>query len=229
MVATVKFGGKLKSVMKNIFSFLFVSLVVFVSAMVAKVQEPVERQQARTEKNRKVAVAKSVIENEVNSSLSSRRLDERLLAVSKDNDFSQIISEIVRANDRSVIPYLKARLVVFDRRNLDIEVALVKLGDREYFDKAVTDLSSTDVILPYYAVWKLSLFKTKEAYRKLYELLDDETNRDENPSDDAVIETLSSIVKDRLAQTVDNPPQGMDKYNTKVWKAWFARNKRLIE
>lgn len=215
--------------MKNIFSFLFVSLVVFVSATVAQVQEPLERQQARSEKNRKVAAAKSVIESEVNSSLAIKNLDERLSAVSKDNDFSQIISEIVRANDRSVIPYLKARLVVYDRRNLDIEVALVKLGDTEYFNKAVTDLSSRDVVVPYYAVWKLSLFKTKEAYRKLFELLDDETNRDDNPNDDAVIETISSIVKDRLAQTVDNPPQGMEKYNTKVWKAWFARNKHLIE
>lgn len=215
--------------MKNIFSFLFVSLVVFVSAMMAQVQEPLERQQARSEKNRKVAAAKSVTGSAVNSSLTVKRLDERLAKAATSEEFSQAISEIIQRNDRIVVPYLKARLVLDNEGWVYIEVALVHLGEREYFDKTVEELKSKDIVVPYYAVWKLSLFKTKEAYRKLFELLDDETPRVEKQAIDAQVLTLSGLVKDRLASTEDNPPKGANVYDTKAWKAWLARNKHLIE
>jgi hypothetical protein len=216
---------KMKRIMKNISSFLFVSLIPFVVVAVAQVQEPLERQQARVEKN----AAERVLEKEVNSSLTVKRLDERLSKAATPEAFSQAISEIVQANDRSLVPYLKARLILNNEGWVYIEVALVRLGEREYFDKTVAELKSKDIMIPYYAVWKLSLLKTKDAYRLLYELLDDETPRVEKQSIDFHVQTLSALVKERLASMADNPPKGIDVYETKAWKAWFARNKHLIE
>lgn len=92
----------------------------------------------------------------------------------------------------------------------------------------MAELSSEDAAIRSYAVWKLSMLKTKEAYAKLYELLDDNKVRDNDPNDDVGIMSMSDVVKDRLSSTETDVPKGKDAYDTGAWKAWFVR-KRLIE
>lgn len=170
----------------------------------------------------------SAMERAASSSASARALHYRLSKISSESDFTRALDNVVSSGDKSVIPYLKARLDADHSGKNEIEVALVRLGETEYFDRAVEELSSRDVTIQNVAIWKLSMFKTKEAYRKLYELLDDESVRDVDGHGDYVVPSLAFMVKDRLASTVQSPPIGGYKYSTTAWKAWFEKNRHLI-
>ena len=202
----------------------FASILVLTSTMFA--QDPAMQRtiEVRNEKSRQ---EKTAFDTAINSSEGAKALNERLTKSKSSSEFRQAISDAVQANDRSVVPYLKARLALYSEGKLDIEVALLHLGETEYFDKTVAELSSKDAVVRYYAVMKLSLFKTKEAYRKLLELLDDETGWEDHG--DYTIPSLAYRVKVILAATVEDPPTGKDVYDTAAWKAWFEKHKELIQ
>jgi hypothetical protein len=156
-------------------------------------------------------------------------LHQRLSNTVVENERISFIQEAVRAGDRSVVPYLKARLEGgFGPANY-LDVGLVALGESSYVDKAIEELKSNNYVVQVDAIWKLTRFKTKESYRKLYDLLDDMTNRDPDPNDDALYRPLAYVVMDELSSTVENPPKGKGSNDAAAWKAWFARNKQLIE
>ena len=200
------------------------STLIFANSMFAQDPALLREQGERMEKTRR---AQTAFETATNSSNGAKVLHERLLKSRSEGEFGQAISDVVQANDRSVVPYLKARLALYSEGKLDIEVALLHLGETEYFDKTVAELSSKDAVVRYYAVMKLSLFKTKEAYRKLLELLDDETGWEDHG--DYTIPSLAYRVKVILAATVEDPPTGKDVYDTAAWKAWFEKHKELIQ
>jgi hypothetical protein len=91
-------------------------------------------------------------------------------------------------------------------------------------------LSSTEVLLRIVAVEKLARIGTKDAYRKLYDLLDENTVSDPGPTNrDYITPPLSWYVMERLMGIVENPPTGPNRYSVEVWKSWFEKNKHLIE
>jgi hypothetical protein len=107
-------------------------------------------------------------------------------------------------------------------------VALVHLGETQYVDEAVKELKSSDAMDRHYAVWKLARFKTRESYRKLYELLDDNTNRDHDPFDGQNVLPLSWVTIEVLLTIEKDPPKVKERHDTEGWKAWFVKNK-LVE
>ncbi|MEP6848854.1 MAG: hypothetical protein ABI999_08345 [Acidobacteriota bacterium] len=110
-----------------------------------------------------------------------------------------------------------------------LDLALVALGEIQYIDKAIEELKSEEYVVQVDAIWRLARFKTKESYRKLYELLDDETNRATSRDTHSIVRTLADVTKDELLATVEDPPKGKDAHDTAAWKAWFAKNKQPIE
>lgn len=216
----------MKIEVKNSLLILFVSSIGLV--MPALAQDP-EIQRSREVRLEKVQREQIAIEKAANSSSASRALHDRVSTSATSQEQTDAIVEAGRTGDKAVIPYLKALVAANDSRSYEVEIALVHLGNNEYFSKTVVELSSEDPGVRYYAIGKLSRFKTKEAYRKLYELLDDDTDRDDNPKDDAIIRTNAEVVKDWLASTVENPPTASDQCKTAKWKEWFEKNKHLIE
>jgi len=216
----------MKEILKisNIVLFLLAGLFAFSTAAMA--QDPGLQRVAveKAEKNRRNRAA---LDETIESSGTVKALHERLSKADEEG-FKKALSEVVAAKDRSVVPYLKARLALYSDSAFYIEVSLMRLGEKDYFDKAVAELSSDDPAIRTYAVWKLSLAKTKEAYRKLYELLDDERVRDDDPDDDMLIQSLSDVVKDRLASTEEDVPKGKSARDTAAWKDWFVQ-KHLID
>lgn len=152
----------------------------------------------------------------------SRIMHQRFIRDLDGKDGVKILQDAVLIGDRSVVPYLKARKELGLGPAQYIDLALVALGETQYVELAIEELKSKDPVIQYYAVWKLARFKTKESYRKLYELLDDNTNRDPNPDDDQPIETLSWVTKEMLSSTVENPPKNQQ--DTEAWKEWFKKN-----
>ena len=141
-------------------------------------------------------------------------------------DYDEIFSEAAKSKDSSLVPYLKARMECNYDSKIIIEVTLVPLGETQYVDSSIEELKSDEPAARSWATWKLVRFKTKEAYRALYETLDDDRNRDPVPDDDAPIMPQSWVTKDILADFVDNPPK--DRQSTAAWKDWF-KNNHLID
>jgi hypothetical protein len=206
--------------MNTIIGLLVVAMVLSISAF-GQDPDALRQLAERVEKSRREQAA---IDQGVEYSRTARAIHE-----SSGKERSRLLSDAVQAGDSSIIPYLIAAVAANWSGSPELEVALVQLGEKEYFDKTVTELSSKDATVRYYAIWKLAMFKTKGAYRKLYELLDDEAVRDDGDHGDYIVLPLAHIAKERLASTVDNPPKGKDAYDTAAWKAWFAKNKHLIE
>ena len=63
-------------------------------------------------------------------------------------------------------------------------------------------------------------------------VLDDSTVRDDSQTNDEVIRPNSELVMEELGEKFkDSPkrPNGVVSYDTTAWKAWFEKNKQLIE
>lgn len=157
------------------------------------------------------------------------------LKVKVDQGKSGVILEAVNSGDKSLIPYLK--LLASDSRArsrngsaaFEAHVGLAILGDDEAFAQILEEVGKKDshrVLASAHA--KLALIGSKESYRILYEALDDHTNEPSEASD-MFFSTVSHGVMSLLAKTVKNPPTGKDKYSVDAWKAWFERNRHLIE
>jgi hypothetical protein len=170
------------------------------------------------------------LELTANASPASRTLHQRLSSTVIDDERVAILQAAVKSGDRSIVPYLEARREMRLGPAQELDLALVALGATEYVNSAIEDLKSEDAGTRYWAVWRLARFNTKEAFRKLYELLDDNKSRDDHRgANDYVIEPMSWVTMEILSSTVEDPPKDKDAHNAAAWKAWFARNKQLIE
>jgi HEAT repeat protein len=200
-------------------NLIFLGLIFFSTGILAQNVRHAEVSSASVEKSRR---DQENLERTADLSPASRALHESLSRPISDSDRAKLVQDAVIIGDRSVIPYLKARLEGGYGPPHHLDIALVSLGETQYVDKAIKELESEDYMTKVYAIWKLARFKTKESYRKLYELLDDVTPRDDYPEDDAIIQTLSVVTKRQMASAVENPPSDQD--STAAWKEWFKKN-----
>lgn len=199
---------------KTILIIFVWSIVLSIDVMAQNIAPTIEFEKQRR--------ARQALDKAINATPSSKELHERFIETSSTNEEVQILQDAVKSDDRSIVPYLKARRDFGLGPAQHIDIALVALGETQYVDLAIEELNSEDPVVRYYAVWRLARFKTKASYQKLYELLDDVKNRDPVPDDDQPIETMSWVTKDILYSAVDDPPS--DKYGTKAWKKWFKKN-----
>jgi hypothetical protein len=151
----------------------------------------------------------------------TRIMHERFLSGA---DGVKILEDALLDGDRSVIPYLKARKEVNMGPPHYLDIALVRFGETQYVDLAIEDTKSVDRNKRYWATWKLVRFKTKAAYQRLYEMLDDESNRG-GSGDDYGTRTVSQVTTDQLFAGVEDPPK--DRHSTEAWKEWFKKNNLL--
>lgn len=214
----------------NIKSFLSVLFAgFFLSTATVFAQDPRFEQDVK-EKIEKSRRDRAALEAAANASDSAKALAQKFAVASSENQIKQIIDDVVQNGDKSVIPYLKSLLAGgFTGSSSLIEVALFQMGEEEYLNKAMKEISSDTAQIRYIAIWKLAQFKDKRAYRKLYELLDDETIREKNTANDYLVPTMSGMVKEELARTVDDPPKGADRFSTEAWKKWFEDHPSLLD
>jgi len=175
--------------------------------------------QADFEKHRR---DRQALDTAIALSLSSKDLHERFIKTSVSNEEVRILQDAVKSGDRSIVPYLKARRQLGLGPAQHIDIALVALGEMQYFDLAVKESNSEDAATRYWAIWRLARFKTKESYRKLYELLDDNTDRDDGQGDDYVIMPVSWVTKEILSSEFKDAPKYTE--STEAWKEWFRKN-----
>lgn len=139
----------------------------------------------------------------------------------------QVLDPYLQKGETRIVPYLKAHLEQYRVCNDEIQVALVKLGEDEYYQRILLEIRSDEPSFRVRAIRKLAQIKSKESYRKLYELLDDTSGSKQGS--DYVIAPLNHYVMESLLQTVEDPPTGSKRYDPEVWKAWFEKNRHLIE
>ena len=80
------------------------------------------------------------------------------------------------------------------------------------------------------AVAKLGQIGGKEAYRKLFQLLDDTSSRSHPPDNPVrpIAEQAMEVLSDLFIDT-PRKPNGMTNYDRADWKTWAAKNKHLID
>ncbi len=166
----------------------------------------------------------AAFEQTITASPAAKILHEKLEQNVSPEENGKIILAAGKAGDKSVIPYLKL-LAVKDPFYAD--VALAQLGENEYYEKILAELNN----IRYTAISKLVLIGNKAAYKKLYELLNDTSVPP--VSGDILHSSKSEIVMIYLGREVKNPPRlpngNVNTTDVADWKAWFARNKHLIE
>lgn len=140
-------------------------------------------------------------------------MHERFLS---EADGIKILEDALLVGDRSVIPYLKARKERGMGPPQYLEIALVRFGETQYVDLAIEETKSVDRTKRYWATWKLIRFKTQAAYQRLYEMLDDESNRGGGSGDDYGTRTVSQVTTDLLFSEVEDLPK--DRHSTEAWK-----------
>jgi hypothetical protein len=104
-------------------------------------------------------------------------------------------------------------------------IALAKLGDPDVLPEVFAELESPDFLAQDAATAKLGAIGGKEAYRKLFQLLDDTTPRPSTARDEITL-PRSAHAMGALSQLFDDTPKSGDRA---AWKAWAAKNKHLIE
>ncbi len=150
------------------------------------------------------------------------------------------VSNAVSTDDNSLIPYLKWLVAGVDSvtddssEEFQAQIALIKLGDEQTFDKVAAELISNDYFVQDFAVRKLARAGTKASFRKLSELLDDVAERDVSslPSDARIaFANKSETAMYELSLVVENPPikKGSTGGTVQLWKDWFKLHKNLIE
>lgn len=154
-----------------------------------------------------------------------------LLELYADNGIQRMsYSELTRRTEPWIIESHK-------QDNGDADVALAKSGRTEYLTKILSQTDkSKDIRIRYEAVRKLSLIGNKAAYKRLLELLDDISipPSTSNASDfDELYSSISNVVMNSLTETVSEPPNLKDIYETDkrvlLWKKWFEEHKELTE
>lgn len=205
----------------SLFLFVFFVCLSGIHAQNKKEQIRYEEKRRLYETNR-AAMEKSFIDYP-----QAKDLRDVLMSATTSQDCSQAIYPFVEQNERRIIPYLKTHLELYNVCKSEINVALVRMGEDEYYQRILSELKSDVPVVRVKAIEKLSLLKSKESYRKLYELLDDTSGG--KSGSDYIVRQMNYYVMDRLLRTVENPPTGPTRYDPAVWKAWFEKNKHLIE
>ncbi len=150
------------------------------------------------------------------------------------------ILEAGGTGDRTLIPYLKL-LAADDKlasRNATgseafyAHAALGKLGDKEALKQIFEGVDALNPAAQDASMHKLALIGTKEAYRTLYKLLDDNAPRGGTAPDIGYFPRAQGVMF-LLGEIVADPPRlangNVNVFDANVWKAWFAKNKHLIE
>jgi len=214
--------------MKNkVLLTLFVLLAVTVNIAVAQDNSEFERRQQQKQQK------ETTLQQAADISPTAKVLKAKV----EQGDEGAIL-EAAKTGDQSLKPYLKALAADEQRRTnqnssaFAAHIALAKLRDDEALQQIFAELKSEDFSVQDSAIAKLALSSQKAAYRKLYELLDDTEPR-QSRSSHGFYNTKSVIVMYELGRAVENPPllaNGMvnDRYIS-AWKAWFAKNKHVIE
>lgn len=211
--------------MKSRFTLIIVLFIGILAALAmpagAQRSEDVEKLRRHNEQNRQnqAAIDDALLRSVTAVAIHKSTGDERI----------RLLSEAVRTRDLSVIPYLRALIKANWDGLFDVDVTLVKLGEMDIFDKIVRDTRSDVPRDRYTAIAKLAQIKSKDSYRKLYELLDDESFPKGRVDGDSILQSTSALVMDQLSITVANPPKGSDRFDKNAWKAWFEKNRHLID
>lgn len=212
---------------KTIFLAIILLLTLTSISFAQGITEEFERRQEQTRQR------EAALQQAANASPSAKTLKAKV-----DAQESDVILEAAKTGDQSLKPYLKLLAADKERRSrngsaaFQAHIALAKLGDKEVLPEIFAELNASEVWVQDAAIAKLARIGGKEAYRKLYELLDDMTNRDKIIDDD-VIRPKAFTVMRQLGEVVENPPRFpnglIQDLEVAPWKAWFAKNKHLIE
>jgi len=212
-------------------TIFLVIMLLLVTANVAPAQDNSKFEQMQEAKRQKEVV----LQWAADMSSTARELKTKV-----DAQEVGVILEAAKTGDQSLKPYLKILAANEQRRTnmnsveFEAHTALAKLGDEEALLQILTELDSKQhPVVRIGAIRKLSFVGSKSAYRKLYELLDDTAPlRDNTSHSDVSYVSIAENVMRELARAVDAPPQmssNRTTANVAEWKAWFAKNKHLIE
>ena len=164
----------------------------------------------------------------------------KILAEKIKTEGRQAILNAGTSQDKTIIPYLKTLALKDDYSA--IQMALAKLGETEYLNQIILETESPNISDQNFAIRKLAYVANKKAYTKLYSLLDNTKERENDKrhiskSDcglccDVMVFSIASEVVRVLSKTIPNPPVksyfGTDE-DIELWKKWFEEHKELIE
>lgn len=210
-----------------------IALLLITSALAQDIESE-RRFRELAEKQRRESVALEAI---FNIAPNAKALQEQA-----NGNAVNFIAEAAKSGDKALLPHLKVLAADKEARvrkgsaAYEAHIALAKLGDAEVLPEVFNELEVEDPSVQSTAIAKLVQIGGKEAYRKLYQLLDDlgkpATNQDKSACDVVHIPT-AWVVINHLRESVSNPPRdakgSLDHYDTSLWKAWFEKNKHLIE
>jgi len=210
----------------------FANLVLMMLASVTLAQD----NSALVQRERKEQRAKAALQKAVKDSPAAKALSMKVSAGE-----SGAILEAAATGDQSLIPYLKLLATKEFRSSqeggaVDAHIALIKLGDEEALAQVIAETKDSSPSVQDVAIRKLARAGTKKAFQKLYELLDDTAERHPNPilgRDEMYSPNNAVVAMYELAEVVDNPPVKKNSVpsinDIPLWKAWFDKNKHLIE
>ena len=238
-----KYVGRLNDNMKIlncILLFLTVQMFCLVAANAQEVDVFMERQRN----------ANKILDEKINQLTSESKEANELWKKLVVNCQKSVVFEAAKSSDPAVIKLLElvadngiARMAVpeymlkeapilielWQQHNCDADVALAKVGNTKYLNLILsqTDASKTPRIREE-AVRKLILIDNNEAYKRLYELLDDTTVPKSEAADAPNMPIYESVIYG-METAVSNPPNIKKVYETKdrinLWKKWFKENK----
>lgn len=212
--------------MKMKIFLLLVTCFLMTLAVSAQDSEMLKREQARMELGRKKEAALDAIAS-ISPALNALR-----------GDVVSMIIEATKTEDPALIPHLKVLASdekwrsMKERAEFQAHIALAKLGEPFAIQEIFSEVDSRNYLIRSGAVAKLAQIGSRDAYRKLYALLDDSTVRDDNKAMDVIIHPNSELVMEELGNIFkDSPkrPNGVVSYDIAAWKVWFEKNKQLIE
>ena len=145
------------------------------------------------------------------------------------------ISQAADLGDLTLIPYLKQLTRNVKARinpnsaSFQAHIALAKLGNTEALREIINEVDDKDFAIQDVALTKLSLIGGKDAFKKLYELLDDTAPR-QRESLCVIFFSRSVTAMGALQKMVTDPPtRKVGDIYVQVWKDWFEKNKHLID
>ncbi len=208
-------------------TIFLLTILLLTTATITLAQDDSDIKQWREQKRQKEAALQQAAEKSESAMALKAKVDEQKEGV---------ILEAVKTGDRSLTPYLKQLASNETQRSnqnsyaFQAHAALAKLGDENALQEILDELKSDNLRVKGSAIAKLALVGSKTAYRKLFELLDDTLHRPTGVGD--VYGSNSRVAMIYLGKTVENPPRlpnGNVERSIPAWKAWFAKNKHLIE
>jgi hypothetical protein len=189
-----------------------------------------------------IGFSQSVISQIENSTDTTKTLIEKI-----KTEGQKAILDAGKSGDKSLVPYLKTLV-----NSASAQMALAKLGEDEYLNQILLETESSEINIQNFAIRKLAYVANKQAFRKLYKLLDNKKERgkkecekeirkvEETKSDtskcgfccDVMVFSMASEVVRVLSKTIESPPvkssYGTDE-DIQIWKKWFEENRELIE